>query len=304
MERIMVSESIAFFEGKYMPLKDAKISVVDPAVTKSDIVFDVVSITERVFFRLDDHVERFEQSCGKVRIKLPVTRDEIKRISAECIDRSGFDDGCVFMCGTRGLYRGGAALGDPRYCENGFYAYAVPYYWVVPREHAESGAHLWIAETRRAPNAAIDQTAKNFNRMDLTRATFEALDNGADAAVLLSTQGYLAEGAGFNIWIVRDKALLTPGENLLEGITRRTVFDLAQDIGIEARTANLAPGELLNAQEAFLSTTAGGVIPVTRVNGKPLANGAPGLMTGTIRQRYWEKRRAGWHGISVESLLH
>jgi len=298
----MASESVAFFEGKYMPLKDARISILDPVVTKSDVVFDVVSATDRTFFRLGDHVERFEASCAKVRIKPPVSTDEIKRISAECVHRSGFDDACVFMCGTRGLYRGGAALGDPRECENGFYAYAVPYYYVVPKERIKTGAHIWIVETRRAPNAAIDQLAKNFNRMDLTKGTFEALDHGADAAVLLSTQGYVAEGAGFNIWIVRGKTLVTPGDNLLEGITRRTVFDLAQEMGLEAKVANLEPDELLHAQEAFLSTTAGAIIPVTRVNDTPLGNGAPGLMTGSIRNRYWEKRHAGWHGTSIDSL--
>jgi branched-chain amino acid aminotransferase len=300
----MPSESIAFFEGRYMPVKDAKISIVDPAVTKSDIVFDVVSTTGRVFFRLDDHVERFETSCRKMRIQLPVSSDEIKRISAECVHRSGFDDACVFMCGTRGLYRSGGVLGDPRNCDNGFYAYAVPYYYVVPHECVETGAHIWIAETRRAPNSAIDQTVKNFNRMDLTKGTFEALDHGADAAVLLSIDGHVAEGAGFNIWIVRGKTLLTPGDNLLEGITRRTVFDLAKEMGIEAKTANLKPQELIEAQEAFLSTTAGGIVPVTRVNDRPLGNGAAGLLTTNIRNRYWDRRRAGWHGTTVDSLIN
>jgi branched-chain amino acid aminotransferase len=300
----MPSESIAFFEGRYMPVKEAKISIVDPAVTKSDIVFDVVSATGRVFFRLDDHVERFETSCRKIRIQLPVSSGEIKRISAECVHRSGFDDACVFMCGTRGLYRSGGVLGDPRDCVNGFYAYAVPYYYVVPRECVETGAHIWIAETRRAPNSAIDQTVKNFNRMDLTKGTFEALDHGADAAVLLSIDGHVAEGAGFNIWIVRGKTLLTPGDNLLEGITRRTVFDLAKEMGIEAKTANLKPQELIEAQEAFLSTTAGGIVPVTRVNERPLGNGAAGLLTTNIRNRYCDRRRAGWHGTTVDSLIN
>jgi branched-chain amino acid aminotransferase len=300
----MVGESIAFFDGQYIPTKEAKISILDPAVTKSDIVFDVVSATGRVFFRLDDHVGRFEDSCRKIRIRLPLTGDEIKRISAECVHRSGFDDACVFMCGTRGPYRGGAVLGDPRDCDNGFYAYAVPYYYVVPRERIETGAHIWIAETRRAPNASIDQSAKNFNRMDLTKGTFEALDHDADAAVLLSIEGYVAEGAGFNIWVIRGKALLTPGDNLLEGITRRTVFELAKEMGVEAKTANLEPQELIEAPEAFLSTTAGGIVPVTRVNARPLGNGAVGLMTTNIRNRYWERRRAGWYGTSVDSLLH
>jgi branched-chain amino acid aminotransferase len=98
--------------------------------------------------------------------------------------------------------------------------------------------------------------------------------------------------------------LLTPGDNLLEGITRRTVFDLAKEMGIEAKTANLEPTELIEAAEAFLSTTAGGIVPVTRVNDRPLGNGAPGLMTTTIHKRYWERRRAGWHGNSIDSLVN
>jgi len=299
----VAAEAVAFFEGRYMPLKDARISILDPAVTKSDIVFDVVSVTDRIFFRLDDHVARFEDSCRKVRIRPPVDRDEVKRIAAECVHRSGFDDACVFVCGTRGPYRDGATLGDPRNCENGFYAYAVPFYYVVPKERIETGAHIWIVETRRSPDVAIDQTAKNFNRMDLTKGTFEALDHGADAAVLLSIDGHLSEGAGFNIWIVRDKSLVTPGENLLKGITRQTVFELAQQMGINATATQLEPGALMQANEAFLSTTAGGIIPVTRVNDRALGNGAAGQMTTSLRTLYWERRRAGWLGTSVESLL-
>src|SRR4029077_7518884 len=140
--------------------------------------------------------------------------------------------------------------------------------------------------------------------MDLTKGTFEALDHGADAAVLLSIDGHVAEGAGFNIWIVRGKTLLTPGDNLLEGITRRTVFDLAKEMGIEAKTANLEPQDLVEAQEAFLSTTAGGIVPVTRVNDQPLGNGAPGFLTKSIRDQYWDRRRAGWHGMRVDALIN
>ena len=299
----MASQSIAYFEGEYMPLTEARISIVDPVVTKSDIVFDVVSVWQRQFFRLDDPLDRFEASCESVRIEPPVSRQEMRRIFAECVDRSGFDDSCVYFCGTRGLYKGGVALGDPRECENGFYAYAVPYYWVVPRERLDTGAHLQIVETRRAPDQAINQKAKNFNRMDLTKGTFEALDAGADAPLLLSMSGHLTEGPGFNIWIVRDKTLLTPGENLLEGITRRTVFDLAEDMGLKAEAADLVPGDLLEAPEAFISSSAGGIIPVTRVNDRTLGNGAPGLLTGQIRNRYWEKRLAGWYGTKVDDLL-
>ena len=217
---------------------------------------------------------------------------------------SELEDACVFMCGTRGPYRSGGVLGDPRDCVNGFYAYAVPYYYVVPRECVETGAHIWIVETRRAPNAAIDQTVKNFNRMDLTKGTFEALDQGADAAVLLSTEGYVAEGPGFNVWIVRGNASsrlpttyskASPGARFL--ISPRNWASMQRQQISQQKN-------LSEANEAFLSTTAGGIIPITRVNDRPLGNGAPGLMTTKIQKRYWERRRAGWHGTSVNSLIN
>ena len=141
----------------------------------------------------------------------------------------------------------------------------------------ETGAHIWIVETRRAPNAAIDQTVKNFNRMDLTKGTFEALDQGADAAVLLSTEGYVAEGPGFNVWIVRGNALAhacrqpTRRDHPAHGFRSRRGTGRRMQ-----RQRNLQAEDLSEANEAFLSTTAGGIIPITRVNDRPLGNGAPG----------------------------
>ena len=215
----MPSESIAFFEGRYMPVKEAKISIADPAVTKSDIVFDVVSVTGRVFFRLDDHVDRFETSCRKTRIALPVSSDEIKRIPrSACIGPDSTMP--VSSCAARADLIAAAAFSAIRAIASmASTPTRCPTITSCRRECVETGAHIWIAETRRAPNAAIDQTVKNFNRMDLTKGTFEALDQGADAAVLLSIEGYVAEGPGFNVWIVRGNALLTPADNLLEGIT-------------------------------------------------------------------------------------
>ena len=139
--------------------------------------------------------------------------------------------------------------------------------------------------------------------MDLTAAHFEALDNGADQPVLLSTDGYLTEGPGFNVWIIRDGKALTPGDNLLEGITRKTVFDLCQDIGLEAEAADLKAEDLEEAGEAFISSSGGGVMPVVRVNDKPIGNGAPGITTGRLSDLYWSKRADGWHATPVADLL-
>lgn len=297
------SKGVAYRKGEYMALDEARIDIVDPAVTKSDVVFDAISVWDGNFFRLEDHLERFRASCEYVRMTPPCSEDEIRHIMAQCVDRAGFSEAVVFILCTRGRYAGGVAFGDPRTCENEFIAYAVPYYWVVPKERAQTGTHLWIGETRRAPDAAINQRVKNFNRMDLTRAQFEAFDHGADAPLLLSMDGYLTEGPGFNIWIIKDRKAFTPGENLLEGITRRAVFDLCGEIGLSAETANLKPEDLHQADEAFISSSAGGVIPVTRINDRPIANGAPGLTSCQLRDRYWERRAEGWYATPVADWL-
>ncbi len=297
------SKGIAYYDGRFLPVEEASIPILDPAFTKSDVVFDAVSVWDSSFFQLDNHLKRFRASCEHVRMKPPIGEDEIKHILADCVERAGFSRSVVFMLCTRGRYGGGVAFGDPRTCRNEFLAYAVPYYWVVPQDRIQNGAHLWIAETRRAPDVAINQRVKNFNRMDLTAAQFEALDAGADAPVLLSTDGYLTEGPGFNLWIVKDGQVRTPGENLLEGITRLTVFELCEIAGLKAATADLTPEDLAAADEAFMSSSAGGVIPVIRVNNGVIADGEPGEVSCRLRDLYWEKRGEGWHGTPTSDLV-
>ncbi len=297
------SKGIAYCNREYVPVGEASIPILDPAFTKSDVVFDAVSVWDGQFFRLEDHLKRFRASCSYVRMKPPCDEDEIKHILAQCVARASFSSAIVYMLCTRGRYGGGIAFGDPRTCRSEFVAYSVPYYWAVPKERARTGAHLWIPETRRAPDAAINQRVKNFNRMDLTRAQFEALDAGADTPLLLSTDGFLTEGPGFNVWIVRGDKVLTPGNNMLEGITRLSVFDLCNEVGLSAETADLRREDLASADEAFMSSSAGGVIPVTKVNNRLIGNGAPGSVTCRLGDLYWEKRGNGWHATSVAGLL-
>ena len=297
------SKGIAYCQGKYLPVDEAVIPILDPAFTKSDVVFDAISAWDGAFFKLDDHMERFQRSCEYIRVQPPHSDDEMRTIMAECVRRSGMDHAVVFILCTRGRFAGGAAFGHPKDAENGFIAYSVPYYWIVPKERINTGAHIWIADTRRAPDVAINQRVKNFNRMDLTRAQFEASDAGADAPVLLSTDGYITEGPGFNVWIIRDGKVLTPGDNLLEGITRQCVFELCAEAGLQAEAVNMTEEDLRQAGEVFISSTGGGVIAVTTINDKPVGNGAPGLTTGKLGDMYWKKRAEGWGATALDDLL-
>jgi branched-chain amino acid aminotransferase len=297
-----MADGIAFIDGDYVPASEAKISVFDVGFTRGDAVYDTVSVWNGRFFRLDDHVSRFFRSCAGMRLTCPHPPAELKRILAGCVHRAGLESAYVQMIVTRGRFLD-LTDRDPRRCQNKFIGFALPYIWIFSPERQERGIHVMIADTRRTPAEAIDPRVKNFNWMDLERGLFEALDRGADTAVLCTPAGYLSEGPGFNLFVGKEGRLLTPHSNVLEGMTRRTVFDLAAELGVPAGAADLTPDALREADEAFLSSTAGGIMPVSRVDGRPLGTGAPGPLSLRFRTLYWEKREAGWLGTPVKDLL-
>ncbi len=129
---------------------------------------------------------------------------------------------------------------------------------------------------------------------------FEAFDAGCDIEVLTDGEGNVTEGPGFNIFVLKDGRLLTPAEGVFDGMTRRTVLELARETNLAA-VETPVPVELLHgAEEVFLTSTAGGIMPVTRIDGSPVGDGTPGPVTLSLRDRYWSKKEAGWLGTSVE----
>jgi len=297
-----MTDGVAFIDGEYVSPDEAKVSIFDIGFSRGDAVYDTVSAWKGYFFRLDDHVARFLRSCAGARLTCPHPPEDLKRILATCVHRAGLEDAYVQMIVTRGRFPSGGPR-DPRLCQNRFVGFALPYIWIISPERQETGIDLALVENRRTPTEAIDPRIKNFNWMDLQRGLFEALDRGADTAVLLTPAGYLSEGPGFNLFLVREGVVLTPRTNVLEGITRATVFDLAREVGVPVQEADLRPDALRTADEAFLSSTAGGIMPVTRVDGQPLGTGRPGPLTMRLRRLYWDKREAGWRGTAVKDLL-
>ena len=297
-----MADGIAFIDGKYVPSDEAKISVFDLGFSRSDVAYDVVSTWKGLFFRLDDHVDRFLQSCAGVRIPCPYGKNDIQRILAECTYRAGLQDAYVEILATRGHFRS-LDVRDLRQTEPTFVAYAIPYVWIATPEKQQVGLHVFIAKTPRIPDASVVARYKNFHWGDLTRAQFEALDAGADVAVLCGVTGDLSEGPGFNIFFIKSERLFTPRINVLEGITRRTVLALAQEIDVPVETGNYPADALRTADEAFICSTAGGIMPVTTVDGKALGNGKPGPISWRLRELYWEKREAGWLGTPITNLL-
>jgi branched-chain amino acid aminotransferase len=167
-------------------------------------------------------------------------------------------------------------------------------------EVQERGAHLVIAETLRIPPGSVDPTAKNFHWADLTRGQFEALDRGADFALLLDSDGNVTEGPGFNVFMVINDTVVTPDAGVLEGITRKSVLEICGDLGIPARVGKVSAAEAREADEIFLATTAGGVMPASRIDGRMMSNDRPGPISTKIKETFWAKRAAGWHATPVD----
>jgi len=293
---------VAFIEGRYVSADEAKISVFDLGFSHSDAVYDVVSTWKGLFFRLDDHIERFLRSCAGVRIACPYDKEEIKRILAECVSRAELQDAYVEVATSRGRFTIPGSR-DLRQTKPTFLAYAIPYVWIAAPEQQKEGLHVYIPKTRRIADDAVMARFKNFHWGDLTRGQLEALDAGADVAVLCGATGYLAEGPGFNVFFVKNGKIFTPRMNVLEGITRMTVMVLAEEIGVAFEADDYPPEALRTADEAFISSSAGGVMPVTKVDGQVLGNGRPGPISWRLRERYWAKREAGWLGTRVGDFL-
>jgi branched-subunit amino acid aminotransferase/4-amino-4-deoxychorismate lyase len=293
------SDGAAYVDGKYMPIGEAAIPITDWGYRRSDVTYDVVGVWGGAFFRLDDHVRRFRKSMRALRLQPPESDDDIRRILSECVRRSGLREAYVAMDCLRGSLKPGLPR-HPVNCRNYLAAFAIPWVWVMPPEIQERGAHLIVAKTPRIPDASVDPKVKNFHWGDLTRGLFEAYDRGADNCVLLDRDGFVTEGPGYNVFTVTDGNVATPDRGALEGITRLSVQEICAELGLNFAVRPLPAVELSAADEIFLATTAGGIMPVSRIDGRILGNDRPGPISSRLRETFWAKRAQGWHATPIE----
>ncbi len=280
------SSGIGFIDGEFMPLAELKIPVTDMGFQLSDMCYDAVHVWNGKFFRLGDHMERWGRSIKARRYdSLDYDNDQVADILHGCVARAGLQKAMAFFIATRGTPATGQK--DLRTCKNRLIAWTAPFYSVVADEDAGNGCDVVIAETIRIAPEAVDPTVKNFGRLDFVGASFEAYDRDARYTVLLDRDGYVTEGRGWNIFALIDGKLLSPDRGVLEGITRRTALELAGQLNIDARLARFTADELRSAEELFLTSTAGGIMPVARIDGHAAAGGAPGPVTRQIKDRYW-----------------
>ena len=301
MDTTPFAEGAAYVKGRFVPIAEAALPVTDWAFTRSDAVYDVVHVFHGGFFRLADHLDRFAHSMQARRLHPPEDRAAIEGILHRCVALTGLADAYVAMVACRGRPRV-AGSRRPQDCDNHLIAYALPWIDVIPKSVQERGAHLWIASVPRVPDASVDPTVKNYQWSDLTSGLFEAHDHGFDTAILCDAEGFVTEGPGFNIFVVRDGRVRTPDRGSLHGITRKSVLELCAEMGIPAEVAPLPRALLEDADEVFAATTAGGVMPVSRVGTRILGNDRPGPLSLALKEAYWRRHEQGWHRTPVRPL--
>jgi branched-chain amino acid aminotransferase len=280
------AEGAAFVEGRFVPIAEARVPILDWGFLRSDATYDVAHVWRGSFFRLEDHLDRFERSMEHLRLIPPYDRNEIRDILIECVRLSGLRDAYAEVICTRGIPRPGSR--DLRDCENRFYAFVVPFIWIANLEKQEQGLHAVIGSKQRIAPESVDPTVKNYHWLDLETGLLESYERGGETVILVDADDNIVEGPGFNVFAVKDGNISTPDRGVLEGITRKTIIELAAEQGIRLAARPVPADELRQADEVFLSSTAGGVIPVTMVDGEAVGNGKPGPLTRQLREAYWE----------------
>lgn len=298
-EKNPFANGIAFCEGRFVAIEDARVPMLDWGFLRSDAVQDTVSVFHGRFFRLDDHLARFERNWGRLRMENPYDRDTVRAILMEAVRRTGFTEAYVQMLMTRG--RAPIGSRDVRLAQNQFWMFCIPYVWIARPEQKQKGLSMHVSDIQRMAKETVDPTIKNYHWLDFQMALMQGYDRGADTCALVDKDGNIAEGPGFNIFAVKDGQIVTPPEDVcLNGMTRDTVFKLAEETNLEIRKRALPADEMRQADEVFISTTGGGVIAITTVDGRTIGSGSAGPVTQRLDDLYWSKRDAGWLTTAVD----
>jgi branched-chain amino acid aminotransferase len=278
----------AFVDGEFVAPEDAKISIFDWGFLHSDATYDVAHVWQGKFFRLNDHLDRFEASLAALRLDPGVSRERMREVMHECVRRADLQDAYVELLCTRGRPAPGSR--DPRTCTNRFMAFAIPFVWIADPEKQRRGVNLIVGTPQRIPAGSIDPRIKNYHWLDFVMGLFEAYERGGETVLLTDGAGLIAEGPGFNVFAVFGNTVVTPAHGVLEGVTRRTMIHLAEREGYAMQVRDLSVEELRRADEIFLSSTGGGAVAVSQLDGRAIGGRAPGQfgpVTARLQTAYW-----------------
>jgi branched-chain amino acid aminotransferase len=274
-----------WLDGQWHDRDSARISVFDHGLLYGDGIFEGIRVYGGKIFRLGEHLERLYASARAIGLEIPMSRDEFAQIIGEAVRRAGLADAYIRPIVTRGV----GDLGiDPRKCPRPTLMVIVDSITIWPAERYRQGLSMVTAATPIPQRESLSPRVKSLNYLAHVLAKIEGNLAGADEVLMLDSAGFVAEGSGQNVFLVKDQVIKTPPPwgGILVGVTRNAVIELARAAGLEVREHMLNRYDIYTADEAFLTGTASEIAPIRQLDGRKIGSGAPGPVSRDLMERF------------------
>ncbi|HKI48334.1 MAG TPA: aminotransferase class IV [Desulfobacteria bacterium] len=278
-------EPIVYLNGKFVPLSQAKVSILDRGFCYGDALFETMRVYSGKIFQLDQHLDRLEQGAQNIFLKLPESRERIHEILYETFYRNQGADAVIRMTVTRGE----GILGKLWQADTSpTLSVHVRPYSAPPAEWYQNGVLISLIPNSAAKLGNFQEQIKSTNYLSHILARKQAEDQNSADGIMINEQGEVCDGTVSNIFIVKDGELSTPAVNgyVLAGITRQVVIKLSTDTGTFCKERAMTVDDILQADELFLTNTGWEILPVARVDGKTVGSGQPGSLTRTLQREF------------------
>jgi branched-chain amino acid aminotransferase len=269
---------LIYLDGQFVTKEEARVSVFDHGFLYGDGIFEGIRAYNGRVFKLEEHIHRLYESAHIIAMEIGMSKEEMTEVVLETLRQNNLTDAYIRLVVSRG--RGDLGL-DPRKCSKVSVICIAASIQLYPEELYQKGMPVKTVPTRRNVPEALNPRIKSLNYLNNIMAKMEATAAGVSEAVMLNHEGYVTEGTGDNIFIVKKGVLYTPPTyvGILEGITRNTVMELAEKRGIKVVEKVFTRADLYIADECFLTGTAAEVIPVIEVDNRRIGTGEPGRIT-------------------------
>lgn len=282
---------MVWLNGELIEKDSVGVNVYDHGLLYGDGVFEGIRLYNGRIFKSREHLERLLASARAIRMDLPYTLEDLHEAMVQTCEANELTDGYIRLVVTRGL----GTLGlNPFKCSPPQTIIIADTIQLYPKDLYENGMSVIVASTVRNHPNALSPRIKSLNYLNNVLAKIEAVDAGVPEAIMLNTEGLVAEATGDNIFVVRHGALVTPplSAGILEGITRAVVMDLAVGAGIKVIEQDVTRYDLYSCEECFLTGTAAEVIAVTQIDGRKIGEGEVGPVTRELTRAFHQLVRA------------
>lgn len=285
-----VKESMIYIDGKFYTQANAKVSVFDHGLLYGDGIFEGIRFYNGRVFRLEEHLDRLWDSARSICLEIPMSKREMTEALLETIRQNDLRDGYIRQVVTRGV--GNLGL-NPAHCERPSVIIIAATVALYPESAYKNGLTVVTCATRRTNPASLNPAVKSLNYLNNVMARIEANLAGADEALMLNDAGNVAECTADNVFVIKRGQIFTPPitAGALRGITRSVAFEIAAELGLKVTETDITRHDVFIADECFLTGTAAEVIPVIKVDGRPIGTGKPGPISARMIARFRELTR-------------